>query len=155
MSDTPRAIAGEAAAADLLAQWEALNLRVAGGSVSAIADQMRRAPEDVARLLRAAYRRLAEMNPATASEARELDLARYDEMLLVLWARVRKGDLASIREARAIMRDRQALGGYGAPARVEVTGKAGGPIEVTSWSSLMSEVLQDEDRERASRALPS
>ncbi len=151
-----RALAGEKQATELLAQWNALTLRVGGSSVQSIAEQLGMSMERVATLLRGAYRRLAELNPVTAQEARDLDLARYDEMLLVLWAKVRGGHIESIKTALQVLRDRQALGGYAQPARVEVTGKGGGPIELQSWSSLAQECLADEDRERAGRpALPS
>jgi hypothetical protein len=73
-------------------------------------------------------------------------LARYERMLLALWPAAMKGDVASIREARAITDSVVKLEGLAQPERFELTWPA---IEADTRQKARDAGLGPEDEESA------
>jgi len=98
---------------------QALELRKAGATYQAIAEQLgyaspRGAHKAVASALKATLR-----EPADA--LRELELARLDSALLAIWRRVQSGDDKAIDRLVRIMERRAKLLGLDEPPRTKVT----------------------------------
>ena len=73
-------------------------------------------------------------------------IARYERMLLALWRGVKDGDVASIREARAITDSITKLEGLAQPERFELTWPA---IEADTRQKAKEAGLGPEDEEAA------
>ena len=99
---------------------QALELRKAGATYQAIADQLGYAQA------KGAYKAVTSALKATlkepAEELRTLELTRLDAMLLSLWRRVQNGDERAIDRALRIMERRAKLLGLDAPKRQELSG---------------------------------
>lgn len=118
----------------------ALELRKAGASYQTIAERLgyrssSGAHKAVSSALKATLRE-------PADELRELEVTRLDAALLAIWRRVQSGDERAIDRLLGIMKRRAALLGLDRPARRELSGPGGGPIEVS-----------DADRKRAEEIL--
>ena len=118
----------------------ALELRKAGASYQTIAERLgyrssSGAHKAVSSALKATLRE-------PADELRELEVTRLDAALLAIWRRVQSGDERAIDRLLGIMKRRAALLGLDRPARRELSGLGGGPIEVS-----------DADRKRAEEIL--
>jgi hypothetical protein len=91
-----------------------------------------------------AYRRRMEKEPnLEAAEHRRLDTERCEELFLSLQAGIRKGDPRTIEAAVKVLAHKSEINGLKAPARVEMTGKGGGPMTVESFRRLCEEVEAD------------
>lgn len=87
-----------------------------------------------------AFRRRMEREPnLEAAEHRRLDTERCEEMFFSLQAGIRKGDPRSIEVAVRVLAHKAEINGVKAPARVEMTGKDGGPMSVESFRRLCEE----------------
>ena len=107
---------------------QALELRKAGVTYQAIADQLgyanaRGAHKAVASALKATLREPAE-------ELRTMELERLDAMLLPLWRRVQQGDERAVDRALKIMERRARLLGLDAPSKTEQSGSDGEPLKI-------------------------
>ena len=107
---------------------QALELRKAGATYQAIADQLgyanaRGAHKAVASALKATLRE-------PADEVRDLEVARLDAMLLPLWRRVQQGDERAVDRALKIMERRARLLGLDAPSKSEQSGSDGEPLKI-------------------------
>ena len=107
---------------------QALELRKAGATYQAIADQLgysnaRGAHKAVASALKATLRE-------PADEVRDLEVARLDAMLLPLWWRVQQGDERAVDRALKIMERRARLLGLDAPSKSEQSGSDGEPLKI-------------------------
>ena len=129
---------------------QALELRKAGATYQAIADQLgyahaKGAHKAVASALKATLRE-------PADDVRELEIARLDAALLAIWRRVQRGDDKAIDRLLGIMKRRMELLGLAAPRRTEVSGPQGGPIATTAppvdLSMLTDEELHELERLR-------
>ena len=99
---------------------QALELRKAGATYQAIADQLgyahaRGAHKAVASALKATLKEPAE-------ELRTLEALRLDAALLAIWRRVTKGDDKAIDRLLGIMKRRMELFGLASPKRQELSG---------------------------------
>ena len=99
---------------------QALELRKAGATYQAIADQLgyahaRGAHKAVASALKATLRE-------PADDVRELEIQRLDAALLAIWRRVQAGDYAAIDRLLGIINSRAKLTGTFAPKKLEYTG---------------------------------
>ncbi len=108
---------------------QALELRKAGVTYEQIAGQLgysnaSGARKAVASALKATLREPAE-------ELRELEVVRLDAMLLPLWRRVQAGDEKAVDRVLRIMERRARLLGLDAPARTELSGAGGGPVDLS------------------------
>ena len=63
-----------------------------------------------------------------AMEMRLVDTDRCEDLFLSLQAGIRKGDPRSIEVAVKVLSHKSEINGYKAPAKVEMTGKQGGPL---------------------------
>jgi hypothetical protein len=95
-----------------------------------------------------AYRRRMEKEPnLEAAEHRRLDTERCEELFLSLQAGIRKGDPRSIEAAVNVLAHKSEINGLKAPARVEMTGKGGGPMTVESFRRLCEAVKTHDPEE--------
>jgi hypothetical protein len=91
-----------------------------------------------------AYRRRMEKEPnLAAAEHRRLDTERCEELYLALQAGIRKGDPRSVEAAVRVLGHKAELNGLKTPARVEMTGKDGGPMTIETFRELCEEVEND------------
>jgi hypothetical protein len=76
---------------------------------------------------------------AEAVELRKLDNERCEDMYLALQPGMRKGDPRSIEVAVKVLIHKSEINGYKAPAKVEMTGKHGGPLAIETFRKLCEE----------------
>src|SRR5262245_54764851 len=98
---------------------EAVQLRLAGVSLAAIADRLGYANESGAYY--AVMAALAKARREPAEQLRELATQRLDRMLQAVWPRVLVGDLDAIGTALRIEQRRAALLGLDQAAKVDLT----------------------------------
>ena len=97
-----------------------------------------------------AFRRAIAREPALAvDELRKLDLARSEEMFMNLQPAIRKGNARAIEVGLRLLDHAARINGYMAPARVELSGKDGGPLTIESFRRLCEEAesAEAEDKE--------
>ena len=107
---------------------QALELRKAGATYQAIADQLGYANARGAHKAVASALKLTLREPA--DEVRDLEVARLDAMLLPLWRRVQQGDERAVDRALRIMERRARLLGLDAPSKSEQSGSDGEPLKI-------------------------
>jgi hypothetical protein len=105
---------------------QALELRKAGATYQAIADQL--GYRSVSGAHKAVTAALKATLREPADQLRELELTRLDAMLLPLWRRVQSGDEKAVDRALRIMERRARLLGLDAPSRGELSGPDGSPL---------------------------
>ncbi len=92
-----------------------------------------------------AFRRRMEREPnLEAAEHRTLDTERCEDMFFALQPGVRKGDPRSIDSAIRVLAHKAEINGLKTPARVEMTGKDGGPMSVTTFRQLCEEAEKED-----------
>ncbi len=93
-----------------------------------------------------AFRRRMEREPnLEAAEHRRLDTERCEDMFFALQGGVRKGDPRSIDSAVRVLAHKAEINGLKTPARVEMTGKDGGPMSVATFRQLCEEADKEDD----------
>ena len=93
-----------------------------------------------------AFRRGISRLPNTEAEAyRKLDTERCEDMFLSLQSGIRKGDPRSVEVGVKVLAHKAEINGYKAPARVEMTGKQGGPLAIETFRKLCEEAAGEED----------
>ncbi|MFF4409825.1 hypothetical protein [Streptomyces sp. NPDC001404] len=125
----PASKAQRAATAQRRAQ--AIALRLAGMDYQTISERLGyadrgAASKDVHRALESAL----EAESAAAETLRELEVQRLDRMQAAAWAKAAKGDLKAIETVLKVIDRRARLLGLDKPARTELTGADGGPLQV-------------------------
>jgi hypothetical protein len=109
---------------------QALALRREGFDFDAIAEQLGYADRSGAwKAIDKLLQRRAKESDADADAVRALELERLDAMLRALWGKVVKGDLPAIESALHIVTRRSKLLGLDAPAKQEISGAGGAPVE--------------------------
>ena len=127
-------------------QLQALELRKAGATYQAIAEQLGYAHAKGAYKAVTSALKLTLREPA--DELRELEVARLDAMLLPLWRRVQSGDEKAVDRVLRIMERRARLLGLDAPTRGELSGPDGKPLAV-DLTTLSDEELKTLERIQA------
>ena len=127
-----------------VADIKALELRLSGASYSVIQKMNNYKSRTDAR--DAVKRAIKKHHVEPLQERIVLVLARYERMLLALWKGVLAGDIASIREARAITDSVTKLEGLAQPERFELTWPA---IEADTRDKAKAAGLGAEDTEAA------
>jgi len=95
-----------------------------------------------------AFRRGIARLPNTEAEAyRKLDTERCEDMFLSLQPGIRKGDPRSVEVGVKVLVHKAEINGYKAPARVEMTGKQGGPLAIETFRRLCEEAEGEEGDE--------
>lgn len=79
---------------------------------------------------RACQRALARGPRLRAKEMRDLDTDRLEEGILATQKGVKQGDPAALRNLAQLITAKARINGYMEPRTLELTGKAGGPLEV-------------------------
>lgn len=113
---------------------KALQLRMAGATFQAIADQCgyknaQRAHEAVKRAIKAIPRQ-------EATEIKQMEADRLDRLMLAIWERATKGDTEATDRILKIMKRRADLLGLDAPAKHELGGLGGGAIPILTVESV-------------------
>ena len=121
---------------------KALELRMEGKTFAEIAKEVpynspQAAHDAVKRALQAITREPAE-------ELLKLDLERLDVMWGIHYLNAQAGDVHALAACMKIMERRARMLGLDAPARTELTGKNGGPIETKTERDLTDEELAAE-----------
>jgi hypothetical protein len=125
---------------------QALELRKAAVSYQQIADQLGyRSASGAFNAVKAALKATLR---EPANELRDLEVARLDAMLLVLWRRVQSGDEKAVDRVLRIMERRARLLGLDAPRRQELSGPDGKPLAF-DLSMLTDEELRILERIQA------
>ena len=88
---------------------------------------------------KAFQRGLVRLPNGEAVELRKLDNERCEDMYLALQPGMRKGDPRSIEVAVKVLIHKSEINGYKAPAKVEMTGKHGGPLAIETFRRLCEE----------------
>lgn len=83
-----------------------VNLRMAGATYAAIAEQVELPIEEVERLVAEGVASLSSESPETRAR---LDLARLDTLLMGIWKQASRGDTAAVTQALKITGQRAAL----------------------------------------------
>jgi hypothetical protein len=95
-----------------------------------------------------AFRRAIARLPNTEAEAyRKLDTERCEDMFLALQPGIRKGDPRSVEVGVKVLVHKAEINGYKAPAKVEMTGKHGGPLSIETFRRLCEEAEGEEGDE--------
>jgi hypothetical protein len=95
-----------------------------------------------------AFRRGIARLPNTEAEAyRKLDTERCEDMFLSLQPGIREGDPRSVEVGVKVLVHKAEINGYKAPARVEMTGKQGGPLAIETFRRLCEEAEGEEGDE--------
>ena|ERR1700676_3147119 len=93
---------------------------------------------------RAFQRGISRLPNTEAVEFRKLDNERCEDMFLALQSGIRKGDPRSVEVGVKVLAHKAEINGYKAPAKVEMTGKEGGPLAIETFRKLCEEA-EDED----------
>ena len=88
---------------------------------------------------RAFHRGIARLPNTEAEAFRKLDTERCEDMYLSLQPGIRKGDPRSVEVGVKVLAHKAEINGYQAPARIEMTGKQGGPLEIETFRKLCEE----------------
>jgi hypothetical protein len=163
-SNIPERLTGKS----IIARWvetETLQLKRLGMSYQAIADHivgvahgkqqaMVLIPEHAAftedysisaQAVHRAFRRgIVRLPNAEAVELRKLDNERCEDMYLALQSGIRKGDPRCVEVGVKVLAHKAEINGYKAPAKVEMTGKQGGPLAIETFRKLCEEVEGEE-----------
>lgn len=107
-------------------QLKALELRKAGVSYQAIADQLGFRSRGSAHNAVMAVLRKTLQEPA--DEVRQLELERLDALLMGMYPQARKGNQGAVDRCLRIMERRAKLLGLDAPTKAELSGKDGAPL---------------------------
>jgi hypothetical protein len=92
---------------------------------------------------RAFHRGIARLPNTEAEAFRKLDTERCEDMFLSLQPGIRKGDPRSVEVGVKVLAHKAEINGYQAPARIEMTGKQGGPLEIETFRKLCEEAEGD------------
>jgi hypothetical protein len=100
-----------------------------------------------------AFRRGIARLPNTEAEAyRKLDTERCEDMFLSLQPGIRKGDPRSVEVGVKVLAHKAEINGYQAPAKIEMTGKEGGPLAIETFRKLCEEAEGEEAKDHDSNA---
>jgi hypothetical protein len=85
-----------------------------------------------------------------AQEMRDIDSDRLEEGILAAQKGIKQGDPAALQSLARLITTRARLNGYIAPQKVELSGKAGGPVEIKRTDDAeLSQMLERLTREEA------
>ena len=118
---------------------QAIRLRMAGATISQIADQLGYASEAGAykAIMRELEQTAQDMGESTEA-VRQLELKRLDQMLFPIWNQVIAGDNTAITTALRIQERRAALLGLDAPKQIEARVK----VDVISWNQAIRDFIE-------------
>lgn len=111
---------------------KALDLRIAGKTFQQIADAMATTRTTAYRWVVAALEKADEAMAERAAEHRELEAQRLNALLASLWTNALAGEPGVVDRVLKIMERRAKLLGLDAPARAELSGPDGGPLETVA-----------------------
>ena len=109
----------------------ALELRKSGASYRQIGEALGISLQRAHQLIMNELDRLSQLRLGTADELRRLELERLEMIALAIVSQVKKGDIKAGHLWLKTCESRRKLLGLDAPARAEISGPDGGPIETT------------------------
>ena len=109
---------------------KAFQLRRGGASYREIAEALQVSHQTAANDVAAILKQVNARTQDVALEYRTMQLARLDAMLMGVWGKASKGELGAVSMVIKIEERRARLLGLDAPARQEISGPEGGPIEI-------------------------
>ena len=112
----------------------AFQLRLAGATYSQIADDLGISLGGAHKIIMRVLQRLETTAEETAEVVRRLEVERLDRMLLGLWPQAAKGGQGAVDRVLRIMERRAKLLGLDKPARQEISGPDGGPLDLSHLS---------------------
>ena len=117
---------------------QAIKLRMAGATITQIADQLGYANESGAykAIMRELEQTAQDMGESTEA-VRQLELKRLDQMQFPIWNQVLAGDQGAITTALRIQERRASLMGLDAPKQIEARVR----IDVMSWNQAIRDFL--------------
>jgi hypothetical protein len=92
---------------------------------------------------RAFQRGIARLPNTEAEAYRKLDTERCEDLYLSLQPGIRKGDPRSVEVGVKVLAHKAEINGYQVPARIEMTGKQGGPLEIETFRRLCEEAEEE------------
>jgi hypothetical protein len=118
---------------------QAITLRMAGATISQIADQLGYANESGAykAIMRELEQTAQDLGESTEA-VRQLELKRLDQMQFPIWPQVLAGDQGAIGTALRIQERRASLLGLDAPKQIEARVR----IDVMSWNQALRDFLE-------------
>jgi hypothetical protein len=117
------------AAERVLRERKGIALRLAGATYEEIGEQLEMSESGAYRLVRRCLERERARTEEDAETLRQIDLMRVERAILALWTMVKAGHLGAIDRLLRCLDIRAKYLGLYAPARVEQTGKDGGPVQ--------------------------
>ncbi|MBI3131731.1 MAG: hypothetical protein HYZ13_10430 [Acidobacteria bacterium] len=121
---------------------ESLRLRAEGYTYRAIAHQL--GYKDPSGAQRAVERALQATMQEASDHLRVLELERLDNLHNAIWGRAMNGEGPAIDRVLRVMERRSKLLGLDAPARQEITGKDGSPVQVQATIMDLTRLSDDE-----------
>lgn len=109
---------------------EALELRKAGATYRMIGARLGISAPAAHKRVMDALHSIAETTSEKATDVLAIETERLDSMLLGLWEKARRGDVAAVDRVVRIMQRRADMLGIDAASKHEVTGKDGRPIRI-------------------------
>lgn len=118
---------------------QAIRLRMAGATISQIADQLGYASEAGAykTIMRELEQTAQDMGESTEA-VRQLELKRLDQMQFPIWNQVLAGDQGAITTTLRIQERRASLLGLDAPKQIEARLR----VDVMSWNQALRDFLE-------------
>ena len=118
-----------------LKQEQALKLRMEGHSLAAIARKV--GYSDRTGAFQAIKSALLKTLQEPAAALRKIELQRLDMMFQKLWPRAMRCDMGAIDRILKIMERHAKLLGLDAPAKTQLTGADGGPVQVAAAKPIL------------------
>jgi hypothetical protein len=100
---------------------------------------------------RAFRRGIVRLPNAEAHELRKLDSERCEDMFFSLQAGIRKGDPRCVEAGVKVLAHKAEINGYQAPAKIEMTGKHGGPLAIETFRKMCEEVESGQAEDQDAR----
>ena len=121
---------------------KALEMRKTGACYRVIGEQLGVTDKAAHKSVKKALAKLEAVAAEEAEEVRRLELERIDRALLAIWKQVQAGNLGAIDRMIKLQDRRAKYLGLDAPAKQELTGKDGGPVQYEcDYSHLSDEEL--------------
>jgi len=120
----------------LVRRPEALQLRIAGATYREIGARLGVSPQTAYTDIQASLAELNAEKTKQAEQYRELELERLDRASLALWPKVIAGSERAVMAWAKLSERRAKLLGLDAPAKTEITGADGGPVQLEAVRRL-------------------
>ncbi len=125
---------------------KAMDLRRAGATFKQIGSALKVTEQRAHQIITRELARVNAKLDMSREAVRQMENDRLDSLWSAMYPQARAGDPAAVNSCIRIMERRSKLLGTDAPARLETTGKAGGPIKTESKSFEVSKLSDEQYR---------